>query len=50
MMAPKGWVGQMGMKYVFNIGRAKVTQASNVAHGPLVSYPVLFKRYITKMN
>jgi hypothetical protein len=34
-------MGQMEMKYIFNIGKnisilAKVTQVSDVAHGPLV--------------
>jgi hypothetical protein len=36
-------MGQMEMKCVFNIGKnisilAKVTQVSDVAHGPLVGY------------
>jgi hypothetical protein len=39
-------MGQMEMKCIFNIGKnisilAKVTQVSNVAHGPLVSSPEL---------
>jgi hypothetical protein len=42
LIAPKGWVGQMEMKCIFNIGKnmsilAKVTQVSDVAHGPLVN-------------
>jgi hypothetical protein len=38
-------MGQMEMKCIFNIGKnvstwAKVTQVSDVAHGPLVLIPV----------
>ena len=41
--APEGQMGQMEMKCIFNIGKnmsilAKVTQVSDVAHGPLVIY------------
>jgi hypothetical protein len=40
IMAPKG---QIEMKYIFDIGKkyfiwAKVSQVSDVAHGPLVLY------------
>jgi hypothetical protein len=38
-------MGQMEMKCIFNIGKnisilPKVTQVSDVAHGPLVALPV----------
>jgi hypothetical protein len=40
-------MGQMEMKCIFNIGKnnsilAKVTQVSDVAHGPLVNTGILF--------
>jgi hypothetical protein len=39
-MAPEGRMGQMEMKCIFDIGKkfkwAKVSQVSDVAHGPLV--------------
>jgi hypothetical protein len=40
--APYGWVGQMEMKCIFDIGKnitvlAKVIQVSDVAHGSLVT-------------
>jgi hypothetical protein len=41
-MASEGWMEQMEMKCIFDIGKnifiwAKVSQVSDVAHGPLVS-------------
>jgi hypothetical protein len=43
-------MGQMEMKCIFDIGKnistwAKVTQVSDVAHGPLVLQLLLFKPY-----
>jgi hypothetical protein len=40
-MAIYGWMGQMEMKCIFDIGKnisiwAKVSQVSDVAHGPLL--------------
>jgi hypothetical protein len=41
IIAPYGQMGKMEIKCIFNIGKnisilAKVTQVSDVAHGPLV--------------